>query len=358
MQHKIYINGRFLQKPVTGTERFAHEIVRALDSILHNKRLGVDIKICAPLNTPIPDHLKVIKFETCGSRQGHAWEQWDLYHRTRDGILLSFTNSGPVFHTRQIVVIHDAAPYRIPSDFSFAYRIFHQILGKLLSKRARIATVSRFSRKELSVVFEKSEYDIPIFPNGHEHILRYSADNRVFENLSLTNELYFLFVGSMVARKNLHMAIKAFQSLKRDDVKLVIVGASNAKIFKDSTDINDPNIIVCGRLSDEEIVALYQNAHGLVFPSLYEGFGIPPLEAIVHGCPVIASDIPSMREVCDTAALYFDPNNMKECADSMMKCLKEPYIRDNLKEKGKKRYSNFSWYKSAELLLNELKSIA
>ncbi|MCB1721524.1 MAG: glycosyltransferase family 4 protein, partial [Alphaproteobacteria bacterium] len=350
----LYINGRFLQKPVTGTERFAREIVWAMDELLAEQTDHPDVTIISPPGTPAPEGLKITGFEICGARQGHAWEQWELYCAARDGILLSLTNSGSVLHPRQMVVIHDGAPYRMPGDFSFAYRTFHRILGCLLAWRSRVATVSEFSRGDLAAVLGISAEAIPVIYNGHEHILRCAPDEGIIEKLELKERPYFLFVGSPVPRKNLDMAIRAFHALEREDAAFVIVGALNAKVFGKRAQMQAQNVILPGRLTDEEIVALYRHAQALVFPSLYEGFGIPPLEAMVQGCPVLASDIPPMREVCGDSALYFDSRDPAQCARHMQKFLDNPSAREDLIRKGAARYPAFSWKTSAGKILDEL----
>lgn len=350
----IYINGRFLQKPVTGTERFAREIVQAMDALAGLTNLKDAITILAPPGTPAPEGLKNIKFRTCGTRQGHAWEQWDLYRAASGGTLLSLTNSGPVLHRHQTVVIHDGAPYRMPKDFSLSYQTFHRILGRLLAQRSQIATVSKFSSSDLAALLSLDSERIPVFYNGHEHILRAPSDDMVIEKIGLQDRPYFLFIGSPAPRKNLGMAIKAFRALERSDIAFVIVGAANPKVFRESLDAQAENILMPGRLTDGEIVALYQHALALVFPSLYEGFGIPPLEAMVHGCPVLAADIPAVREVCGDAALYFSAQDTADCTRCLQSFLDDPAIGETLRRKGAARYAEFSWSKSAEQVLERL----
>ncbi len=350
----IYINGRFLQKPITGTERFAREIVRAMDRLIERENLPFDVQIIAPQNTPPMDGLKKIGFKMAGSLQGHAWEQWDLYRATRKGELLSFTNSGPVLHPNQMVVIHDAAPYRVPQDFSFGYRTFHRILGHSLSFRSKLATVSAFSQGELVDILNVKAKDIPIYYNGHEHILNKDANLGIVDRIGLKGRPFFLFVGSHAKRKNIELAIQGFCELNNPDIVFVIVGAPNAKVFASNLSSSSENIIFTGRLEDAEIIGLYRHANGLLFPSLYEGFGIPPLEAMVYGCPVIASDIPPVREVCGDAALYFNASSVKDCTSALKGFLDHPERRQGMVERGKERCALFSWEASAALLLRDI----
>ena len=344
----------FYKNPSPGPSVLPREIVWAMDGLLEKDPDHAKIEIIAPQGTPAPEGLENIGFRTCGKRQGHAWEQWDLYRATCKGTLLSFTNSGPVLHPEQLVVIHDVAPYRMPEDFSFSYRTFHKLLGCLLALHSRIATVSEFSKNELAAILGIDAARIPVLHNGHEHILRSVPDNAITGKLGLQDKPYFLFVGSPVPRKNLAMAVEAFKALGREDISFVIVGASNSKVFRESPDVRSDNVILSGRLSDEEIVGLYTNALALVFPSLYEGFGIPPLEAMVHGCPVLAADIPPVKEVCGEAAIYYSPHDPAECTHTLKEFLGNPQKRDVMIQKGKERAPIFSWEVSAAKLLEEL----
>lgn len=346
----MFINGRFLSKPVTGTERFAREIVWAMDALLAALPVPPKVTLLCPPGTAAPEGLRVIQFAIAGAHQGHFWEQWDLYRAARGGFLLNLTNSGPVLHGNQLTIIHDAAVYRTPQNFSVAYGYAHRLLGRLLAKRSRIGTVSAFSQGELQSLLHPRG-DIPFIPNGHEHITRATADVGVLSKLPLGGKPFFLFVGSPTPNKNLARAIEAFKQMGREDVCFVIVGASKASVFKNQLGELPPTVIMPGRLSDGEIVALYTYAIALVFPSLYEGFGIPPLEAMVHGCPVIAADIPPVREVCGNAALFFDPLSPNTIRQRMQEMLDTPATRTALIASGTARYPHFSWQNSAKTLL-------
>ena len=346
----IFINGRFLKKPVTGVERFAREIVWELDGILAQMKMPPAVMLIAPQGTPAPEGLKVIGFKRCGKLQGHAWEQWDLWLAARHGRLLSLTNSGPFLHGDHLVVMHDALIYRMPGDYSLPYRFFHRTLGRLLARRATIATVSGFSRQELAGALGLEAGRIPVIPDGYEHILRPQPDLGVLDRLRLRGRPYFLFVGSPVPRKNLSRAIDAFMSLGRRDVSFAVIGAASSKVFGRQKVFVPEGIVMAGRLTDGEIAALYRHALALVFPSLYEGFGIPPLEAMALGCPVLAASIPPVQEVCGDAALYFDPQDTGAITGRMKEILADPSRRQALIEMGRAHCAGFSWKKSAEAI--------
>ncbi|MDE1901935.1 MAG: glycosyltransferase family 4 protein [Alphaproteobacteria bacterium] len=358
----IFINGRFLGKSVTGIQRFAHEMVAALDAQLAAKDSALDSAkdsalrpiILAPRGTPRPENLSRIGFAETGSLRGHAWEQWDLWRAARGGFLLNLCNSGPVLHPRQMVVIHDAAVYRMPENYSRAYGLFHRALGRVLARRARLATVSDFSRRELMDVLGPRVAGMPVFPNGYDHILRIVADAAILDRLGLRHRPFFLFVGSPAPNKNLARAVEAFARLNRPDVSFVIVGAAQAAVFNAANMAKPENVIMTGRLTDGEIVALYRHATALVFPSLYEGFGIPPLEAMALGCPVVASGIAPVRETCGDAARYFNPHDAGDIARAMRDALSGPRENPAAQDAVRERLALYSWPSSAGKLLDWL----
>ena len=149
---KIYFNGRFLTKSVTGIQRFSREIILALDNFWAEEKVNVDATILVPQGASALGPLRVIKTRTIGSLQGHLWEQIELWRASRDGFLVNLAACGPLFKRDQITVIHDAAVYRKPENFSFLYVSWHRILGVFLSRFSRIATVSEFSKSELTAL--------------------------------------------------------------------------------------------------------------------------------------------------------------------------------------------------------------
>ncbi|MFN3878723.1 MAG: glycosyltransferase family 4 protein [Brevundimonas sp.] len=280
--------------------------------------------------------------------RGHLWEQTALAWTARHGRLLSLGGSGPVLHPRQIVVIHDAAVFRHPEHFRRGYAAFHRILGRLLARQARLATVSDFSRRELAAVLNLPPADITVAPNSADHLGAVTPDPAVIDSLDLTDHPYFVALGNLTPNKNLAVALRALAHLADPTVRLVMIGARPPAIFDQPTIQPDPRLTFAGRRSDAEIAALLRSARGLIFPSLYEGFGIPQLEAFVHGCPVIASDIAATREVCADAALYFAPHDDATLAGHMTRLLTatDPARRDA----GLRRAERYSWSRSAEIL--------
>jgi glycosyltransferase involved in cell wall biosynthesis len=355
----ISINGRFLAQPLTGVQRFARELTQALDTkiasgdVPDNLR-GVAWRLIAPDEAQTDITLQAIRLERAGSGHGHLWEQTTLAAKTWRDLLVGFGGSGPLLHPDQFTVIHDATIFRHPESFSRSYRLFHALLGRVLTRTARIATVSHFSRQELSSIFRVPADGIAVIYNATDHFAGLAPDECILERLKLSGRDFFLLVGTLKPNKNIDFAIRAFEALNAPGQKLVVVGGIHANVFKGGDYGSRGNLIFPGRLSDAEIAALERHATAFIFPSLYEGFGIPPLEAMSQGCPVLASDIPPVREACGDGALYFDPTQSGTLEHAMKAMLVDPGPRERLVADGFANAARFSWLKSADALLNVL----
>lgn len=358
-QLKFFINGRFLAQKLTGVQRYAAEMVKAIDALLTTNHVPAwlrqaDWQLLAPPNASETLPLNRIKIRKIGRLSGHAWDQIELARTAAGGRLISLANAGPVLHRDHVVVIHDAQVFRRPDFFSWRYLAVHQTMGRLLARRATIATVSDFSRRELAAVLGLSNSDIPIFPNSAEHFAATEPDIGVLNRLGVQPRSYFLFVGSRTKNKNLSVAIRAAQLLERPDTPLVIVGGDNSKVFQDNSSASEAGVLFAGRLTDNEIAALYAHALAFVFPSLYEGFGVPPLEAMLFGCPVIASTADAVMETCGEAAAYFSATDAEALKQLMLERLAIGAISDQERRKQQDRLALYSWQKSAQALLDSL----
>lgn len=360
----ISINGRFLGQPLTGVQRFAFELTRALDRRIGAGALPERLKdarwrLLAPEDVPRTDEFRHIALECFGPFSGHLWEQTALARRAAGDILVGFGGSGPLLHRRQLVVIHDVTIFRHPEAFSRAYRATHKALGFGLTRTARIATVSRFSRGELGTIFHVPPENIPVIYNATDHFSGLAPDETILPRLGLEGVNFFFMLGTLKPNKNIDFAIRAFDALGDRGWKLVIAGAlDRSGVFKADAPASADNLIFTGRLTDAEIVALERRAGAFVFPSLYEGFGIPPLEAMTQGCPVLAADIPAVREACGEAALYFDPRERASLEDAMRQVMDAGGAMSGLVEKGHANLARFSWDKSAETLVSTLSDMA
>ncbi|WFR94006.1 glycosyltransferase family 4 protein [Rhizobium tumorigenes] len=358
----ITINGRFLTQPLSGVQRFARELTLALDARISSGNVPdalkeVNWRLAVPAGSAVDLDLHAIGVDAFGAGPGHVWEQTALYAHARKGRLLGFGGSGPLLHRRQAVVIHDVTIFRHPGSFKRSYRLLHAALGFALTRTAKIATVSEFSRRELASVFRVAAAGIDVVYNAVDHFAAIAPDTGIINRLGLSTNGFFVLVGTMKPNKNLEFAIRAFEALGNTGQKLVVVGGSAPSVFKSKDAASTGSILYPGRLTDAEIVALERHATAFVFPSLYEGFGIPPLEAMTQACPVLAADIPAVREACGTAALYFDPTRQEELTDAMRRICDDPSLRQSLQDAGRMNVSRFSWDTSAGRILDMLAAL-
>lgn len=344
----VYVNGRFLGRPVTGVERFASNL---LDSVQRREGWGLKWRMLLPPDVALPDGWPLFEARRVGTRSGHLWEQTDLAVAARDGLLLNLCNSGPIALRRQLTVIHDAAVYDRPSGFALRYRLLHNVLGRLIARRAPLATVSNWSRHRLAAIFGLSEAAIGLIPNAADHVDAIVPDCSVLASNGIAPGRFLLFVGSFAPNKNLPRALEAWARVRRPDEQLVLVGAAVRSFADHGIEDSVPGVVLPGRISDGQLVALYRNARALIFPSLYEGFGIPPLEAMRFGLPVIAADIPPVREVCGDAALFHDPTDVGALATLMRRVLDDDGLHARLATAALGRRDAYSWDTSADALM-------
>jgi glycosyltransferase involved in cell wall biosynthesis len=351
MKSAFTINGRFLTRAATGVDRFALQLVRAWWPRHGANQTAV---VAMPkLKSPPPIEQLFgfrLPINMTGILHGHFWEQMNLPFISEDSVLLNLCNSGPVARNRQLVVLHDAAIMATPKAYSFAYRNLHRnLVTGLLRHSAVIATVSKFSASEISRWFGRRARGIEVICESGEHVLNYAPDALVLQKLNLVGRKYLLAVGSANPNKNLGALILAFDSLQDLDIKLVVVGHANSRVFASSNWVHK-NVLAAGNVNDGELRALYANAECFVFPSLYEGFGLPPLEAMHCGCPVVVSNRASMPEICGDAAIYCDPYSPADIADKIRLILSSRHLRQEIIEAGYIRLRQYSWAVAAKQL--------
>lgn len=352
---RVCVNGRFLTQTTSGVQRFCRELLAAVDEHLQQHAGAAPAQaweLWVPTGARDLPSYRAIRIRHFDEPAGHAWDQRLRRHAASEDILVNLANGGPILRGNSLSVIHDAAVYRTPDNFTRAYAFFHRMLGRLVAWRSRVCTVSEFSRGELAEVLGLRRDDIAVVPNGGEHLTRVTPDDGVVERLGLRDRGFFLFIGSPAPNKNLRTAIEAFADPRLKDWPFIIVGSLDLSVFGTTTSALPANVRTTGRLSDEEVAGLLRHARALVFPSLYEGFGIPPLEAMLAGCPVLASDIPPVREVCGQAAWFFAPRDAQALAALVVRATEDESGLRALSEQGSVRSRQFTWARSAQALLD------
>ncbi|AZP43596.1 glycosyltransferase family 1 protein [Rahnella sp. CJA17(1/100)] len=343
----IYVNGRFLTQNITGVQRFAEEI--SLELI----KIRSDVIFLVPDLNAVKkkELLNVIKIEEVCGLSGHLWEQITLplyLYKNKRPLLINLCNTAPVSYPNQIVTHHDITYLKFPKSFPFSFRLLYRLIAPLILKNSKhIITVSDFSKKEIVTNYRCPLDKISVIPNAYSDIFKPYITKTDLQK----KENYLLAVSSTNFHKNFHGLIDAFLSADID-MDLKIIGGS-ADVFKKlELDQSHPRIHFMGRVDDDQLVALYQNANAFVFPSFYEGFGIPPLEAQACGCPVISSNSASMPEVLGDSVLYFNPQSKSEIVKALELIADNHELRNKLVTYGFKNIKRFSWVKSANKLNN------
>lgn len=353
---KVYLNGRFLTQPSSGVQRYAHEVVCALDALLAEDpalAARLDVALLVPAGARAEIGLDRIPVREVGRLKGHPWEQVELFAAARDGVLVNLANSGPLLHPRSVLVLHDAAIFRFPENFSKGYRLFHTLLRPRLARRAaQLVTISEFSRRELARGCRVPESAFAIISDSAEHIVKVEPDASILARHGLAPGRYALTVGNQTPNKNIALGLRAFAAAAPDGWLLAVAGGGSKEVFGGEERTEHPSVRKLGRVSDEELRALYENAAVFLFLSRYEGFGVPPLEAMTLGCPVISSDAASMPEVLGDAALFFRSDDEASLARAIGTLATEPDLRADLAHRGRARVARFTWRSGAERLVD------
>lgn len=356
---QLLVNSRFLFRPLTGVDRIALELSRNMLRITRGAPATIGMEMIVPNNrvSSAEDILEgagiLARTKGFGFGSGHAWEQTALQWVSPKSTLLSFCNTGPIFRRNQFLFVADAQFVTHPQSYKLAFRLYFRLLLPFAARMSRhIATISEHSRENLESagIFPKGKAHI--IHCGSDHVLEVEPDDTVLDRLAVPPKSYFLMVGSLAPHKNMRFLISSLSGHLPAGTKLVIAGGGNSKVFQDSNITAGDDVILAGRMTDEELVALYRNAYALVFPSLTEGFGLPPVEAMRWGCPVIASTGGAIPEICGDAAMYVDATNAQGWVEATRNLWADKSRRQELVELGSQRCLQYSWSKSARQVLD------
>ena len=348
------VNGRFLNRNATGVDRYAWEILKAMDALIregHPLAAGLTLDILRPAGAAEASPFVNIPVRQLPSAPGHFWEQFILPGYVRGG-LLSLCNTGPLALKRQIVCIHDLNSRITPESYGVMFRAVYRVLVPALGRRAaQIVTVSRFSQKTMGRFDIKPPDEITVIHDGYEHVLEWIADRSPLTRANLPRP-FVLLVGSKAPHKNVTIIYSIAAELAARGIYLLIAGGEDPTVYaRQHIDPLPPNVKHLGRVNDDDLAYLYRQALCLVFPSKTEGFGLPVLEAMALGCPVISSDAASLPEVCGEAALYASPDDAAAWLAAIERIASEPTLRERLAAAGPERSRAFSWRESAKKYL-------
>ena len=340
---KVAINGRFLLDAFGGVLRVGVELTRQLAQ----RRSDVVLLIPAAAVDRVPEG---VPFEVVGSAKGALWEQVDLprwLRRHGSPLLLNLANIAPMTYRNQITVVHDIAPALRPQDFSFLFRVQWKLAVRLGMRRRGqgIATVSRASRGEIAAQFGVEPRTIDVVHLGADTLPAPAPEPAAAERAT------FVTFGRHGTAKNARAVIDALALVPSDvDLEVHYVGDLDPELlpYAESKDIAPDRLRWRGRVSDEELAEAFVTASAFVWPSLHEGFGLPPLEAQRLGTPVLASDIPINREILGDSARYFPATDATALATLMTELARDSELRADLSRRSIANAEEFTWARTAE----------
>jgi len=358
---KIAINATFAHENPTGLGVYTYELVLELlklecdfdftvySSSIHLKNLYPN-RVTRIIPYTSPD------FGLKGHLIRLLWQQTILPFKLRmqkASLLYSTVSEGILsHHPKQIITVHDILPIKYPESCPKMRYYFYYSLPTLLNNSQAIICISENTKQDIIAYHGIKDKPIYVIYGGLNRQRFYPRENgTVQKQYGLTN--YLLYIGDLRPYKNLERSLEAFARLNLKEFKFVIGGKKDPRFFPrvekkmDDLLLKD-RVVFLDYVPEENLPHLYSEAAAFVFPSLYEGFGLPPLEAMACGCPVIISNAASLPEVCGDAAYYVDPYNVESIAEGIYRVLTDEVLRSNLIEKGLERAKLFSWEKSAK----------
>jgi glycosyltransferase involved in cell wall biosynthesis len=330
---RIVANVRTLRAYATGVQRYTIEVV---------ERLADEVDSIAPSHA-------------AHGILGHVWEQTALPAQLGDRLLWSPGGTGPWRVSHQVVTIHDAAPLDHAGWFDRKFaRWYGFLLPRLLANVRSVITVSEFSRRRLAAHVPAAEDRIAVIPLGIGAAFRPASDEEVAavrQRLRLPPAYsYVLSVGSLQPRKNVARLLEAWSHVRDrvPDTILAVAGVRFDEIFGGAGFERLPRrVLLLGYVDEADLAALYTGARAFAYPSLYEGFGLPPLEAMACGTPVLAADAGSLPEVSGDAAVLVEPRDVDAIGDGLVRVLEDEALRARLRERGFDRAKEYSWDRTA-----------
>lgn len=339
-------NARTLANPVTGVQRYTQEIV---------SRLPVEA-------------LEQIEPERAWSSgiRGHTWEQFALPRKLGNRPLWSPANTGPLAVDNQVLSVMDMSPLDHPERVSRQFAYWYGFLLPRLMRRVRtILTISEFSRERILYHVPEVADRIRVTPLAADQRFAPASSDAVADvrrRMNIPTQHYLVALGSLEPRKNLPRLLKAWRIAQErlpDDVSLVIAGGAGKSIIFGNREFGTlpGRTILTGRVNDNDLPALYSGALGSIYVSLYEGFGLPPLESMLCGTPVVAANAGAIPEVVGDTAALVDPLDEEAIAAGIIAIVDDATYRETLAKRARERAFQFSWNETARLTWASLKEV-
>jgi glycosyltransferase involved in cell wall biosynthesis len=328
---KIVVNGRFRSHKITGIQRYAHEITQRLDF-------------------PVLEPRQLLR-----GWRGHTWEQTALPVRSFRALLWSPCAAGPVISTRHVVTFHDLFPLDSPEWYRPVFaKVYRTLLTSLSRTAIHIIAVSHFTQGRLAERLRVHPDRITVIHNGVDFKTFYRSEEQAVRarvKLNLPSSKYILCLGSVEPRKNLGRLLTAWSEVVGSlpqDIWLVVAGSHDKNVYgSQKFSAVRERVVFTGYVEETLLAGLYSGSLGFVYPSLGEGFGLPPLEAMACGVPVFTSRVTSLPEVCGRAAIYCDPTNTSDMARGIKLLCSDSSLRERLRTLGQRQASQFTWERAA-----------
>jgi glycosyltransferase involved in cell wall biosynthesis len=349
------INGDFVSLSPNGVARYAREVTSALDDLMAERhpltdRLDLDLLIPRPPSKPLDlKHINIrLLPEFSAPRLPQFWVQFQLPRQVAGG-LLSFCNLAPVMKRKQIVCIHDLHTRLAPESYGLLFRLIHRIVLPIVGRQSRaITTVSEFSRQNLDAFGIAPADKTVVTYNGSDHTAKW-RDDRFGVERSSSPRPFVLCFGQKQKYKNVDLVLKIAPVLHKMGIDIHIVGDLDQSNF--SSRDNLENVKILGRLADADLALIMSQALCLLFPSRIEGFGLPVVEAMSLGCPVITSTAPCLPEISGDAAMLLDPDDQDGWIEGVRMLESNPDLRAKMIQDGYEQARNYSWRKIALIYL-------
>lgn len=352
MENKIVINCSILNESPAGLGVYTKNVITELNKFRKNRILspvdinGIEVE---KINKYVsPDYKKF------GGMMRFLWTQFILPFKVKRNEIIyhPFQYVSLFTRAKQVLTIHDFIPLIYPAVAQHQNIYYKYCMPLILKKADKIVCISENTKKDLLNYYKVKEEKISVIYNGYDEELFNckNINDKILEKYNINYD-YMIMVGASYPHKNLELALNAIKELKRD-CKLIVVGKDSKYILKLKAMAKELNIEdklnFIGYVPDEDLPSLYHYAKAFVYTTLYEGFGLPILEAMACGTVVLCSDNSSLPEVYGDSALVFKDNNARDLEKKMEMILSDEELRKTLIDKSLENIKKFSWKKTAE----------